>query len=675
MAAAAAAKRPPAPPSAGLKKCMSADMASSMNKFDPKKKGPRRRLSTIIRDKKVENSGNETKRVLRKKDKEVFVFSENNMTKERDLTKLTSPKTEAQRTFLNDALGNHFLFQRLKGRAREQFIGCMQIEELKPGHVCIVEGEMKEDNEMFFYTVETGIFNVTIKGERVAVINQGGNFGELALLHSCPRAATVESASAATVWKVDGSTFRYLLASSAEDYREECKAMLRKVPLFSRLSPSQLASCAEAGASVVHTAGSTFKIDQGVFHVIKTGTAQKPSYTAGDGLMLDLGSGDCFGEQAFSHVSGDDALFRALAGDSATPTVPEGGIVATAITDIETLSFHVTKLLELVDRSALLGGLRRMSAMTAERTRRKSETIAEEVRAAAEAMVAEQEAELVIAGGDGSDGSDDDIAITEPGDDDDAAPTAPDSSDGSASNRRQSVTDLFKSRKPVSMDLEEYEIMRLLGVGSFGAVKLVQNKDTQQTYALKQLQKHQIVITKQQSNTLNEKRALLECAHPFTLRLLGTTQDVDCLYMLLELVQGGELFRLLHGDGTEDKPMSTVQSRFYASCVVMAFEYLHENEWVYRDLKPENLLLDTQGYVKVVDFGFAKKMTKDKTYTVCGTWIHSSYSIHHAPCTMRPHYIHHAPYTMQYTLYTIHHTPCTIHHAPCTMHSLYILCR
>jgi CRP-like cAMP-binding protein len=619
------AGKPPAPPS-GLKKCMSADSGSSeLKSFAAKKTGSRRRLSTIIRDKKVEMSGNETKRVQRKKEKEVFIFSENNMTKERDLGSLSSPKSDGQLKFLNDSLSSHFLFSRLKGRAREQFIGCMQLEELQPGHVCIVEGEMKDDDQMFFYSVEKGTFNVTIKGERVAVINQGGNFGELALLHSCPRAATVTSATAATVWKVDGSTFRYLLASSAEEYREECKAMLRRVPLFSRLGPSQLGSCAEAGASVVHTAGSKFSIDHGVFHVIKSGSAQKPSYTGGK-VMLDLGPGDCFGEQAFHLVSGDVALFRALAGDDAQPAVPEGGIVATAVTDIETLSFHVTKLLELVDRSALLGGLRRMSAMTAERTRRMSETVEEEVRAVVEALAAEEaekkKAPASSAGAGEGGGSDDEITITEPGDDtsvDAGAGTGDASSSSPAAPRRMSVTEMFKAKKNVALDLAEYDIMRLLGIGSFGAVKLVQHKDTKHTCALKQLQKHQIVITKQQSNTMNEKRALLECPHPFTLRLLGTTQDVDCLYMLLELVQGGELFRLLHGDGTEDHPMSTTQARFYAACVTTVFEYLHENDWVYRDLKPENLLLDDKGYVKVVDFGFAKKMTKDKTYTVCGT--------------------------------------------------------
>ena len=85
--------------------------------------------------------------------------------------------------------------------------------------------------------------------------------------------------------------------------------------------------------------------------------------------------------------------------------------------------------------------------------------------------------------------------------------------------------------------------------------------------------------------------------------------------MLLEAVMGGELFTYLSGkNGVPEK-----QSRFYTACVVLAFEYLNTRNYIYRDLKPENLLIDTDGYVKVADFGFAKKLDRGKTYTMCGT--------------------------------------------------------
>ena len=113
---------------------------------------------------------------------------------------------------------------------------------------------------------------------------------------------------------------------------------------------------------------------------------------------------------------------------------------------------------------------------------------------------------------------------------------------------------------------------------------------------------------------MNEKRILAMCDHPFLLNLAASYQDEDELYMLIELALGGELFSILRERNKFDEPTS----RFYAANVCAAFEYLHDMKIVYRDLKPENLLLDAQGYLKVVDFGFAK-IINDRTWTLCGT--------------------------------------------------------
>ena len=94
-----------------------------------------------------------------------------------------------------------------------------------------------------------------------------------------------------------------------------------------------------------------------------------------------------------------------------------------------------------------------------------------------------------------------------------------------------------------------------------------------------------------------------------------TFQDKVRLYMLTELVQGGELFSRLLATRTLDE--ETV--RFYTACIVLALACLHAKNNVYRDLKPENVLIDTLGYVKIVDFGFAKKLPpSNTTNTTCG---------------------------------------------------------
>jgi len=146
---------------------------------------------------------------------------------------------------------------------------------------------------------------------------------------------------------------------------------------------------------------------------------------------------------------------------------------------------------------------------------------------------------------------------------------------------------------------------------------LVYHPPTRKSYALKMLQKVQIVQLRQQANIMNEKRLLMTLDHPFILKLYDTYKDRDRLYMLLELVQGGELFSRLQTSPTPGR-VSQADARFYAACVLDAFEHLHSKSIAYRDLKPENLLIDSDGYLKVVDFGFAK-VVEDRTYTLCGT--------------------------------------------------------
>lgn len=161
--------------------------------------------------------------------------------------------------------------------------------------------------------------------------------------------------------------------------------------------------------------------------------------------------------------------------------------------------------------------------------------------------------------------------------------------------------------------------MATLGTGTFGKVKLVQHKQTKKVFALKIMRKGHIVAYKQQSNVISEKNVMVQAQHPFILQLVATMKDSTSLYMLMELCLGGELFNFLHCHPTRDvEYIPNNHARFYAACVLDAFEYLHSRMIVYRDLKPENLLIDAEGYVKVVDFGFAK-VVHDRTYTLCGT--------------------------------------------------------
>nr|XP_031863406.1 uncharacterized protein CI109_001282 [Kwoniella shandongensis]KAA5530478.1 hypothetical protein CI109_001282 [Kwoniella shandongensis] len=162
--------------------------------------------------------------------------------------------------------------------------------------------------------------------------------------------------------------------------------------------------------------------------------------------------------------------------------------------------------------------------------------------------------------------------------------------------------------------LADFHIERTLGTGSFGRVHLVRSKHNSRFYAVKVLNKEKVIKMKQVEHTNSEREMLVRVRHPFLVNLWGTFQDVNNLYMVMDFVAGGELFSLLR----KSQRFPNSVAKFYAAEVALALDYLHSLDIIYRDLKPENLLLGADGHVKVTDFGFAKHVP-DITWTLCGT--------------------------------------------------------
>lgn len=166
-----------------------------------------------------------------------------------------------------------------------------------------------------------------------------------------------------------------------------------------------------------------------------------------------------------------------------------------------------------------------------------------------------------------------------------------------ATSRRGSVLSqkhplaLRPPRERLGIPYRELVPKDTIGTGTFGRVKLVHHPRTARVFALKILQKAQIFALKQQANIMNEKELLMRINHPFIIKLYDTYKDKDRLYMLMELVQGGELFSRLQSSSTTGR-VSPAEARFYAGCVLDAFEHLHSMNIVYRDLKVRCLFVE-----------------------------------------------------------------------------------
>ncbi|KNC80867.1 AGC/PKA protein kinase, partial [Sphaeroforma arctica JP610] len=170
--------------------------------------------------------------------------------------------------------------------------------------------------------------------------------------------------------------------------------------------------------------------------------------------------------------------------------------------------------------------------------------------------------------------------------------------------------------------LLQFKVIKQIGSGAFGKVQLCRHIQTEEKVVLKIINKSWVLQQQQLDHVKEENTTMMELsAHecPFTVKTLGSFQDEHKLYFVMEFISGGELFA--HLRGSKNGRFSEKKARFYAAELMLALKYMHEHEHiVYRDIKPENMLLDTEGHLKLIDFGFAKHLGEsEKTYTFCGT--------------------------------------------------------
>ena len=164
------------------------------------------------------------------------------------------------------------------------------------------------------------------------------------------------------------------------------------------------------------------------------------------------------------------------------------------------------------------------------------------------------------------------------------------------------------------VELKDLLFKMKLGSGNYGDVCLVRNKKNKFPYAIKSISRNQINTDQLHLNLELERSILLKIDHPFIVKLVKSLKDEKSIYFLMEYIKGKELFDVIRDIGLLTKS----QTQFYSASLMLAIDYLHERKFIFRDIKPENVIVIQNGYIKLIDFGTAKEIV-DRTNTIIGT--------------------------------------------------------
>ena len=182
-------------------------------------------------------------------------------------------------------------------------------------------------------------------------------------------------------------------------------------------------------------------------------------------------------------------------------------------------------------------------------------------------------------------------------------------------NFRSETSETNSSKVYLALSSNLFKINYAIGKGGFGKVWRVEHKRTKVNFALKEMEKTRIINKRSVLSVMNERRLLAMIRHPFIVNMQFAYQDREKLYLVMDLMPGGDL-RYHIG---KQRRFTEQQTRFFICCILCSLEYLHENAIIHRDIKPENLVLDYKGYVHLTDFGIARIWQPENKHETSGT--------------------------------------------------------
>jgi len=560
-----------------------------------------------------------------------------------DYVRPVFPKSDSEKAVLYKVFETNFVFMSLEMEDKDNVIDAFEKINVSKGRTIITEGEVGD----YLYVIEKGNVDFSIAGSKVGSADEGESFGDLALIYNCPRAATCVARDKCSLWRLDQVTYRKVVANNARANENVKRNLLRKVPFLDSVDEADLNKMASAATTVKILKGQSI-VHKGEigkdFYLVLNGKVTIKDIEAGGKKFEDqtLGPGEYFGERAI--VRHEPRAANVIALDNVALLSISQEVFMKVVGPLKDLVIKANDLRRLKGIPAFANSditeseYRTLVSLVKDRSVETGVTLVEETSKISGAIhiIRSGVVKLTSSAQDGASKT-----ITEGGyfgeqsmhmklyESRLSAVTQQKTDIGTITYQdiKSVIHDMSRlstssSSKTTSIDksitLNNLKKHRILGVGTFGKVWLVSHVKNKKSsvYALKVQEKRQLLKCRQVEGVKREAKVMARINHPFIIKMVSLYQTTDSIMMLLQLVPGGELYSIMKKARRRRVPEE--DTKFYTSGILEGLSHIHRRDIVHRDLKPENVLINSDGYVVLVDMGFAK-VVKDKTFTLCGT--------------------------------------------------------